>query len=68
MEDDLETKILSVENTVESVPAHEFRQYVENHHAQQVRNKKTTLVVLKPHQHNLFQRDLSILVTRKTLE
>ena len=49
---DLEKKVLSVENTVESVPAHEFRQYVENHH-EQARNKlsKPTLVVLQPHQH-----------------
>jgi hypothetical protein len=48
----LGNKVLSVENTVESVPAHEFRQYVENLHAQ-VRNKllKPTLVVLQPHQH-----------------
>ncbi len=51
----LEGKIVSVKNTVESVPAHEFRQYVENHHVQ-ARNKllKKTLVELQPHQHILY--------------
>jgi hypothetical protein len=52
MGNDLETKVLSVKNTVDSVPAHEFRQYVENLRAQvRIKLSKTTLVVLQPHQH-----------------
>ena len=63
----LEGKIVSVKNTVESVPAHEFRQYVENHHVQ-ARNKllKKTLVEFQPHQHILWQGEVCVLLTRET--